>query len=1118
MTMWVNTQSIALAKDLGDNREEAGVWLDSVEWIVGSTKDDQLYLSNSMFGVEGGDGNDIIDARAVTQFQYASPDGFDVEIFGGNGEDTIISGTGSTLASGGFGSDTFILSSLSWSAEQTEFVITDAESDDTLFVPYNFFNGSFGDFDGSQLLQILGGVTAPGKGSFADLTQIGSGDSSNRARFIHRTQEQGWHGSDNTKGIIDFQGAIYFDRDDSDLLIHLFEGITETITIEGSIPDNVPDYTFINNKVLGNTHAVIRVESFSDGDLGIFFHDPGEPTTIDIETSQGRQSAYDYPNWDSAAFALTNGGSFAGPLELRPTAEVYTAPPAPEDTQKHKGTEIDDVIVTAAASSDIDGGGGNDTTTTAQGDDVLNGGTGNDTMSGGAGNDSYFVDSTSDVVIELERKGIDRVQATTNYTLSQHVENLDLAGTAVVGIGNSLDNRITGNDLNNQLDGRAGDDKLAGLLGDDRLVGGSGDDVYYYSRGDGDDRIIDSSGVDVLYLNGISLAQVSIYVRATAPGDVVVAMDDGGQLILEDFLTNAGASIDRIVFDSQSILTRAQIEAMALAAPLSSNDRPLAIDDLGLAMFSGTNTFDALTLLENDRDPDGDPLSITSVTSLSAAVSVSINASGQIQVITADGYSGPAHLSYTISDSRGATATAMVDLEVLVNHRPEMALGPVNQTATEATAFEYQMPASVFTDSDGDAIYLTATLQGGALLPSWLTFDAETARFSGTPPPGAAGTVRIEVVGSDGAASATAQFDLSIGGNDPVDPINLDLVGDGTSNLLIGAAGHDRITGAAGDDVLYGHGGDDTFFVSSVAGSDVFIGNDGYDIISGSALNDVIGIANTTINLNGIEAINGGAGYDVIVLTGPGAFSPEALQALPISSNGNHNSVDFTNVVLTSIELIDGGVGNDVIKGSAARDVIKGGQGHDSLFGGGGNDRFIVDGLNGFDIYDGGQGYDWILGSVGNDALNLRGALVGIEVINLGAGYDVIRVSAQDSVLDLSNIRIIGVERISGNSGNDVLRGSAGNDVIRGGLGHDTFVFKGVFGDDTVLDFNVGTAANPLHDILDLRVLEFETFSELRSHARDMGRDTVIESAGHGSIVIKNVKVADLHADDFILA
>lgn len=124
----------------------------------------------------------------------------------------------------------------------------------------------------------------------------------------------------------------------------------------------------------------------------------------------------------------------------------------------------------------IVGGAGNDTLLGGAGDDTLNGGTGADRMEGGTGNDRYVVDHVGDLVIELAGGGTDLVMSSISYTLGAHVENLNLLGTAITGIGNELANRIMGQDSDNQLSGGGGDDILLGGGGDDTLDGGTGMD------------------------------------------------------------------------------------------------------------------------------------------------------------------------------------------------------------------------------------------------------------------------------------------------------------------------------------------------------------------------------------------------------------------------------------------------------------------------------------------------------------------------------------------------------------------------------------------------------------------------------------------------------------------
>ena len=91
--------------------DEKGLWLENAEWIVGSSGDDRIYLSKSTRGTEGGDGDDLIDARLAANGASDEVDARATRLDGGPGNDTIVSSTGRTRASGGEGVDTFVLSS-----------------------------------------------------------------------------------------------------------------------------------------------------------------------------------------------------------------------------------------------------------------------------------------------------------------------------------------------------------------------------------------------------------------------------------------------------------------------------------------------------------------------------------------------------------------------------------------------------------------------------------------------------------------------------------------------------------------------------------------------------------------------------------------------------------------------------------------------------------------------------------------------------------------------------------------------------------------------------------------------------------------------------------------------
>ncbi|NER80671.1 MAG: calcium-binding protein [Leptolyngbya sp. SIO1D8] len=148
-----------------------------------------------------------------------------------------------------------------------------------------------------------------------------------------------------------------------------------------------------------------------------------------------------------------------------------------------QGNVLDNVInvetgYTGPSSNTLNGLAGDDTIRGGEVTDYIDGGSGADLMLGRGGNDVYEVDNVLDRILEYVNQGdSDRVISSVSYTLSDHVENLDLTGTAFSGEGNDLDNIIRGTSSYNRLVGNDGNDTLVGQDGDDTLIGGNGDDV-----------------------------------------------------------------------------------------------------------------------------------------------------------------------------------------------------------------------------------------------------------------------------------------------------------------------------------------------------------------------------------------------------------------------------------------------------------------------------------------------------------------------------------------------------------------------------------------------------------------------------------------------------------------
>ncbi|MFV0679285.1 calcium-binding protein, partial [Ottowia sp.] len=242
----------------------------------------------------------------------------------------------------------------------------------------------------------------------------------------------------------------------------------------------------------------------------------------------------------------------------------------------------------------------------------------------------------------------------------------------------------------------------------------------------------------------------------------------------------------------------------------------------------------------------------------------------------------------------------------------------------------------------------------------WLSFDAATGTFSGTPPTGSAADMAITVTATD-LAGATASQSLTLGIAPATPSGSLGTPGD---DILNGTAGDDSIDALAGDDQVYAGAGHDN--VQGGAGHDFVVGNEGDDVLDGGEGND---------------ELYGDAGHDQLY----GGWGDDRLAG----GDGNDFLAGYE-----GNDLMFGGAGDDQLYADNGQDNLYGGLGNDQLYGGADSD--YLHGGDGEDRLDGGQDRDVLAGGAGNDSL-YGGADGDFYVIEAGGGTDTIYEQLDDT-------------------------------------------------------------------------------------------------------------------------
>ena len=535
----------------------------------------------------------------------------------------------------------------------------------------------------------------------------------------------------------------------------------------------------------------------------------------------------------------------------------------------------------------------------------------------------------------------------------------------------------------------------------------------------------DTLSLEAALANGDPLPTWLTFDAATGTFSGIPANADVGNLAVTVTATDiAGAAVSSTFAIAVTNINDAPTVAQAIPSQTTNED----------ALFSfvvSANTF-------SDIDTD-DHLSLDAIQANGSALPswlIFDAATQTFQGTPGNDNVGTIQIALTATDSADASATTLFVLNVAnVNDAPVVGVALADQTVVEYKPLTFTVPANTFADVDKfDSSAITASLDNGAALPDWLTFDADTLTFSGTPSTLDLGTLQVRVIATDtGGLSTSDIFALTVNAAP-----GQKLTGGSGNDTLTGASGNDTLNGGLGADTLSGGTGNDTYIVDNAGDVVIENVNAGTDTVQ-SSITYTLGANVENLKLIGTAAINGAGNELNNTLTGNGAAN-----------------------------TLNGGTGND---------NINGGVGADTLIGGLGNDTLTVDNVGDVVVENANEGTDrvnaYITYTLGDNVENLT--LLGTAVIdgNGNALANALTGNGADN-------------RLAGGDGNDTLWGGAGNDTLLGQAGDDTL--NGGTGADALF----GGAGNDIYVITDSQ----DTVTELANEGVDRVNSSISYTLG----------------------
>ncbi|WP_199084622.1 calcium-binding protein [Bosea sp. ASV33] len=307
-------------------------------------------------------------------------------------------------------------------------------------------------------------------------------------------------------------------------------------------------------------------------------------------------------------------------------------------------------------------------------------------------------------------------------------------------------------------------------------------------------------------------------------------------------------------------------------------------------------------------------------------------------------------------------------------------------------------------------------------------------------------------------------------------------------DIVVGTSGSDMIDGGAGNDTLRGGDGSDTYLFSQGFGQDVIeesVTNSGIQdndtivfgagisaadvrIARGPNLDDlVITFANSTDRITIKGQFESAAWYgswkdiETIVFSDGSRWTSDTIREKLLADTRTSGN-DIIHGFYT-VDVLDGGAGDDELRGSTGGDtyVFGRGSGHDTIYESV-DDHPFIDGpddlrfgasISKQDVAFTRQGDDLLVSlSGGTDSVRIKGhfasASAQVETFTFADGTVVTKDEAELAALNAQFTE--GDDIVIGSIKDDEIAGGRGNDILRGGDGSDTYFFALGDGQDRI--------------------------------------------------------------------